>query len=346
MDNLKNNNLEFKVFAPCDYNNIYEGNEEYLVQEKCFNKFDRLIFHYKYNKVYNALLAKIQVEDYDILHAHSLFSNGYIAYRIFQKYNIPYIVAVRNTDINVFFKYFVYLRKLGINILKNAKRIIFISNAYKNKILKYVPDEYEQEIIDKSIVLPNGIDNYFLDNISEPKRLKTKELNLVFTGRIDKNKNIDTTIKCCNEILKSKYLIKFTVIGSIACKKYYNMFKKYDFINYVGVKNKEEIIEIYRNMDIFVMPSKHETFGLVYAEAMTQGLPVIYTKNEGFDQFFDDGVVGYSMQHNDYKKMAENIELIINNYTSMSKNCVEKSTQFNWNTVAKKYIQLYNEIKK
>ena len=29
------------------------------------------------------------------------------------------------------------------------------------------------------------------------------------------------------------------------------------------------------------MPSKHETFGLVYAEAMTQGLPVIYTKNEG-----------------------------------------------------------------
>lgn len=40
------------------------------------------------------------------------------------------------------------------------------------------------------------------------------------------------------------------------------------------------------------MPSHKETFGLVYAEAMSQGLPIIYTKNQGFDGQFPDGYVG------------------------------------------------------
>ena len=116
-------------------------------------------------------------------------------------------------------------------------------------------------------------------------------------------------------------------------------------INSEVKESLEKAIEIYKNMDIFVMPSKHETFGLVYVEAMSQGLPVIYTRNEGFDQFFEDGVVGYSMKYNDYRKMSENIENIFNNYSMISKNCIEKSIEFDWNKIARKYIQIYNEIK-
>ena len=42
------------------------------------------------------------MNEYSLIHAHSLFSNGYIAMRIKQDYGIPYIVAVRNTDVNTF----------------------------------------------------------------------------------------------------------------------------------------------------------------------------------------------------------------------------------------------------
>lgn len=345
MDRFLEQKVDFSVYAPCANNFKYDGNEEYLIKAPCFNKWDRLLFYYKYGKVYNDLIKRVNVKEYSLLHAHSLFANGYIAYEIYKKYNIPYIVAVRNTDVNVFFKYFINLRKLGVNILKNSEKIILISNAYKEKILKYIPKEYKNDIANKCIVIPNGIDNYFLENVSKPKVLDNQKLNLVFTGRIDKNKNLDTTIKCCNKILKNKYSIKFTVIGPVESKKYNKILRKYDFINYVGPKNKEEIIEIYKNMDIFVMPSKHETFGLVYVEAMSQGLPVIYTRNEGFDQFFEDGVVGYSMKYNDYRKMSENIENIFNNYSMISKNCIEKSIEFDWNKIARKYIQIYNEIK-
>ena len=344
MNNLSKDNLDFTVFAPCSYNARYDGNEDYLVQAKCFNKLDRLIFHYKYNKVYNALMEKIKVDKYDILHAHSLFANGYIAYKVFKEYHIPYIVAVRNTDINTFFKYFIHLRKLGLKILENASKIILISNAYKDKILKYIPEEKRKAIIDKCSVIPNGIDKFFLENRGEPKKLKDGKLDLVFTGRIDNNKNLCTTIKCCDKLLKHEYNVKLTVMGTIASKKYNKIIKKCDFINYLGQKSKEEMKEIYKSMDIFVMPSKHETFGLVYVEAMSQGLPVIYTRNEGFDQFFEDGEVGYSMKYDDYKEMQYNIKHIISNYNQISKNCIEKSIEFNWSEIAKKYIELYKKI--
>lgn len=344
MDQFVEKKLDFTVFAPASYHFKYNGQENYLVQANCFNKIDRLLFYYKYQKVYLSLLEKIRVQDYSILHAHSLFANGYIAYKIFQQYHIPYIVAVRNTDINTFFKYFIYLRKLGIEILENASKIVLISKAYKEKLLKYIPKEKATEIMAKCMVVPNGIDSYFLENKKQPKIWNKKDLNLVFTGRIDENKNLITTIKCCNKILKNEYSVKLTVIGSISSKRYNNILKKYDFINYVGQKNKEEIVEIYKNMDIFVMPSKHETFGLVYVEAMTQGLPVIYTKNEGFDQFFEDGEVGYPIIYNNYSEMAQKVELIMNNYEKMSQNCVKNSTSFNWKDIASTYIEMYKKI--
>jgi glycosyltransferase involved in cell wall biosynthesis len=59
---------------------------------------------------------------------------------------------------------------------------------------------------------------------------------------------------------------------------------------------KEKLLNNYRNSDIFIMPSYNETFGLVYIEAMSQGLPIIYTQNEGVDGYFKEGSVGYSVK--------------------------------------------------
>ena len=346
MNNQQKQGLSFKVYAPCDYHYHYEGKEEYLIKAPCYHKMDRIFFYYKYKKVYKDILERVDVKNYHILHAHSLFANGYIAYLLHKQYQIPYVVAVRNTDINVFFKYCIYLRKLGVAILENASKIVLISNAYQNKIMKYIPEEKRNAIIHKCVVIPNGIDQYFLENVGKPKKRNEETLNLVFTGRIDNNKNLITTIKCCKHMLKNKIPVKLTVIGTIASQKYYKLIKKYDFINYVGQKNKEEIREIYKNMDIFVMPSKHETFGLVYVEAMSQGLPVIYTRNEGFDQFFGEGEVGYSVKYNDDIEMTEKIKMIMNDYENMTKRCIEKSQIFNWKDIATEYMSIYTQIYK
>ena len=94
------------------------------------------------------------------------------------------------------------------------------------------------------------------------------------------------------------------------------------------------------------MPSKHETFGLTYVEAMSQGLPVIYTKNEGFDQFFEDGLVGYPIKYNDYIEMADKIDMIVKRYEEIRENCIKYCLNFNWKDISLNYIKLYATIEK
>ena len=63
-----------------------------------------------------------------------------------------------------------------------------------------------------------------------------------------------------------------------------NSYKEY--MTYYGeITDKKTLKNLYRENDMFVMPSKNETFGLVYIEALLQGLPILYAKNEGIEGF-------------------------------------------------------------
>ena len=95
------------------------------------------------------------------------------------------------------------------------------------------------------------------------------------------------------------------------------------------------------------MLSKYETFGLVYAEALSQGLPVIYTQNQGFDGFFQNGEVGYATCHSNLEIICQSIKRTIENYDLITDNISKNNlNMFNWNEIAKNYLTIYNSIKK
>lgn len=345
-NSLEKLNIEEDVYVFTNKN--YETKEEYpsnVYLSRCYNRLDRLFFHVKHTKVLNDIKSTIELNKYDIIHAHSLFSNGYIAYKLNQEYNIQYIVAVRNTDVNVFFDKMIHLRAMGVNILKNAEKIIFISEPYKKyTINKFIPEKHKEEINNKSVVIPNGIDEFWLNNKFKDRNIPQKnKVKLIYAGRIDTNKNIDTTIKACELLMKQGYEVNYKVIGKIANEKYKSIINENPFIQYIPHSPKEDLIKHYRDSDIFIMPSKHETFGLVYAEAMSQGLPIIYTRGQGFDGQFSEGEVGYSVQYNSPEEIAERIKDILKNYEAISNNCIEKVDRFDWDRIAKEYVRLYGK---
>src|SRR5690606_32772754 len=65
----------------------------------------------------------IDFSEIKMIHAHTWYSDGGVAYLLSKKYNIPYITAVRNTDLNVHYKYLLHHRKFGKEILKNANKV-------------------------------------------------------------------------------------------------------------------------------------------------------------------------------------------------------------------------------
>jgi glycosyltransferase involved in cell wall biosynthesis len=107
---------------------------------------------------------------------------------------------------------------------------------------------------------------------------------------------------------------------------------------------KDELISIYRKCDIFVLPSFTETFGLVYPEAMSQGLPVIYSKDQGFDNWFPEGVVGYSADSKDVESVFDAISKTYSKYHEISINVLKNYRKFSWERIGPEYIELYKSI--
>ena len=91
------------------------------------------------------------------------------------------------------------------------------------------------------------------------------------------------------------------------------------------------------------MPSTSETFGLVYVEALSQGLPIIYAKGQGFDGYYSNIGIGFGVNARDYNDIANKIEQIIDNYDQISSNIskLDLEDDFDWENIAARYFELY-----
>jgi len=309
----------------------------------------RIFFFLKISKTVQSIKNEIDVEAFDIIHAHTLFSDGAAAYELNRINGTPYIVTLRNTDLNEFFKYLFFLRPLGLKILLAADRIVFLSEAYKQRLLNdYIHKNLHEELISKSIVLPNGIDDFWLDNLYANSNKLGNTIKLLFTGEIRKNKNIIGVIEAISKIIN--YNIEYLIVGEGLNdeKSYLSLLKEKikdnSMVSIKKVVGKDELLNYYRESDIFIMPSFTETFGLVYAEALSQGLPVIYTNSEGFDKVFDEGFIGHSVDATNVDDIALAIIKVIENYSQIQKNCSNSAKKFSWEAIAEVYLRNYSEI--
>lgn len=77
----------------------------------------------------------------------------------------------------------------------------------------------------------------------------------------------------------------------------------------------DEMADVYRQSDIFALPSENETFGQVFIEAMSCGLPVIGTKTGGIPEIINDGYNGYLIPTEDSTILAQKIEILLDDNT-------------------------------
>jgi glycosyltransferase involved in cell wall biosynthesis len=339
--------VENQVFVPVQYGGKNTSTQKDVRVVECFSTFDRYLYFPKQKKTLGAVYANYNVHNLDLIHAHTLFSTGYTAYKLNKEFGIPYVVAVRNTDVNLFFNRMIHLRRIGVSILEHSERIIFLSPAYAESVVrKFVPEVLKETIVKKIEIIPNGIDDFFFQNIPDYIHKINRNVHLVHVGDIDKNKNITNTIEAINLLVKEGREIDFTLVGEITDAKLKQIVDETVFVKYHEKCQKEHVLSYLRDADILVMPSYHETFGLVYAEAMSQGLPVIYTKGQGFDGQFKEGHVGYHVDPKDPVDIAEKIEMVLDNYEQLSSNCISSVGKFDWKQIAKQYESVYMDVLK
>ena len=220
LDSYTDNN----VFVPTNdiRKTVIVPNDNVLISE-CFNNRDRFFFHRKQKKIIDAIERAYDIQSFDCIHAYTVFTDGNVARYLSRKYNIPYLVTVRNTDINIFFKYMLHLRNKGIEILKESAGIICLSPSYKKMLLdKYVSSKSAECIKKKISIVPNGIDDFWLLNTYKEKpidltnsRIAEKELKTIYVGQINKNKNLEESVNAIVELKKQGWSVTFTAIGEV-----------------------------------------------------------------------------------------------------------------------------------
>jgi hypothetical protein len=77
---------------------------------------------------------------------------------------------------------------------------------------------------------------------------------------------------------------------------------------------------------------------------MTQGLPILYTRNQGIDGYFQNGDVGYAINPSSYDQFKEAILNIKREYTEISRRAVEKSLKFKWIAVGERLKEIYHSV--
>lgn len=304
---------------------------------------DRIFYKLKIKKILKDVECKIDVHAISCTHAHTWFSDGGVAYELNKKYNIPYIIAIRNTDLNLFWK-LPHLKSYGLEILRNASRVILISKTYQDRVLS---DPKINPIINsKFALIPNGIDDYWIRNSEERKREINEIPQLLFIGKFSKGKNVMKLIQAVEILEQQGIVCKLNLVGGGGEmeSKVLDYIKNIDSITYHGkIYDKERLKEFYCNSDIFTMPSKAETFGLVYIEALSQGIPTVFTKNEGIDGLYSNNI-GEAVDCDSVQSIAQGIKKIVLNYIEYDFNPKEIIKNHDWKEIAIEYKEVYETM--
>ena len=246
----------------------------------------------------------------DVIHSHTEFSMGTFARIISRQFNIPLV----HTYHTMYEDYTHYITKGYFD--KSSKKIVeyltlFYWDKTANELIvptKKTYDLFKQKYeVDKNIyIIPTGIEieRFYVENVDKKKvnsikeKLKIKDgsFNIVFVGRLAKEKNVDLLLSAQKEIIKKNKNINLIIIGDGPDMEEYKETSKKLGIDkntfFTGKVPWEEVPLYYRIADVFATASTTETQGLTVIEAMAASIAPICIDDESFRNTVIDGLNG------------------------------------------------------
>lgn len=305
------------------------------------NPMHRLLFRTKIRQIRGAVSRFVDASGVDLVHAHTLYSDGAVALRLKKDRGWPYVVAVRNTDLNIFMRWRPDLFYIARRVLLESERIIFLSPAYQLAFLSKLGPSLRSSIEDRCSVVPNGLDKFWYESAMKADRSRPP-LRLLYVGDSSRNKNIAGTVRAAALLVKDIPL-QLTLVGNGRDEpNVRHLLDKHPFVRHIGrVDDRSKLRSIYQQHDVFVMPSFTETFGVVYLEALSQGLPVVHAHGQGIDGYFSPNTVSESVDPGNPADIAEGIKALAERLDDVKPMARQEAKQFTWSNIAQIYSKLY-----
>jgi glycosyltransferase involved in cell wall biosynthesis len=295
---------------------------------------------------------KKTVSDFDIIqiheHRHSL---AIATHRYAKRNNVPYVLQAHGSVLPFFQKEKmkdVFDKLWGFDILYDASRVFALTEVEKEQYLKMGVSEDRIEIV------PLGIDISEYDELPDKGIFKSKhgigdeEKVILFLGRIHEIKGLDILVKAFSKISEDN--VKLAIVGGDygfkeELERLIENLNLKDKVIFPGVLTGKDKIEALVDCDIFIMPSRYESFTTSGLEAMACFKPLILTKNNHIQTWVKDNA-GLVCEF-DADDLADCIETLLNDeslcekFGNTGRELIEN--KYDWDKVSKQIEGIYQD---
>ncbi len=231
------------------------------------------------------------------------------------------------------------------NVISRLDGKIVVSEACIGSLTPYLPYEYT--------VIPNGIDDRHFSPEADPiPELRDDKTNILFLGRFDPRNGLETMISSFTEVRRRVGPnVRLIVVGDGPLRRWYQKQVPEDIANdvhWAGRVNWNRP-RYYATADIYCTPCQRASFGVALLEAMSCGLPVVASRNSGFQLLMESGKQGFLISP------TENVERFVEALTYLVERPDERErmgregrktavTNYAWTNVAQQLEEYYIDL--
>jgi glycosyltransferase involved in cell wall biosynthesis len=330
--------VDYSHFSPfSDYSFLKKDAGRVTEYEVTINRSFPIINQLKYLSdtyrfIKEVILDKNKI---DIIHSQLSYPAGFLGTLIQKRKKIPNILT-EHSWIRTYFRSWIH-RKCVLFALKNSSRIISVSKALKDDIGLVCNCHVS--------VIPNVID---VDKFSVSKVNKGSSLNIGILGGMGNfRKGLDILLTAVS-FLKSTNLLIHIGGDGILLDKFKKMSEDLgvaEKCKFYGEIAPADIISFYSGLDIFVLASRDETFGVVVVEAMSCGIPVIATKCGGPEEIITKET-GVLIEKENPEELAQAIKFMSANLGSYNRDSIRSYAQekYGQKSFVESITRLYEDV--
>jgi N-acetyl-alpha-D-glucosaminyl L-malate synthase BshA len=282
----------------------------------------------------------------ELIHVHYAIPHAYAAYMAKKMLkssgmNIPLVTTLHGTDITLVGKHPFYKTAVKFSI-EQSDIVTSVSESLKQDTVDFFGVEREINVVSNFVDLDKFKNQLLRCNIdNENYRVITHVSNFRPV------KNIRGVIEFFEKISK-KIKCKFKLIGegpeSELAKQLIDE-KNIDNVQFLG--NTQEVEKELCHSDLFILPSKTESFGLAALEAMASKVIVISSNSGGLPEVNIHNETGFLTEHNNIDKMVEYAENILNDedkLNEMKEKAFLRAQKFDINKIIYEYEDIYKSV--
>jgi glycosyltransferase involved in cell wall biosynthesis len=280
----------------------------------------------------------------DMIHAHGMLYGGLLARKVSGKFSIPFVLTEHSSfyERGLVTKQQIYLAKWAA---KAAERRFAVSQALCNQLEKLFGDAdlYWEE-------MPNIVNRmFYLSGSTEPDRLKPTPFVFLNVALLTKNKGIHNLISAFAAAFPEDPNVLLRIGGDGIERKRLEKqaadLNVQDRVGFLGMLRRDQVLQEMSGMDVFVLPSSFETFGVVLIESLALGKPVIATRCGGPESIVreQDGML---VPTDDVPALIEAMKVMRSNYKTydsleIRKACIDRYSE---SVIAERLSAIYKAV--